>query len=194
MFSYFRSTIEYFWSLIIYITNSKYEFIFYIFLAILIYAIYALFKRIRMNMIIAEKGLRNAKVFRFGIDTLMAISDNGLICIVNVKFEAVVINIKDIAGIEVHLSKYVIQNADKNENDGLIFNGVGDRIMPILQEEKTKGVILYIKLKNDELMSISLFKGTRLKTIPTEGNQNIIVTMFKTLEALERKYRGIMPE
>ena len=169
------------------ITNSRFEFVFYLLLVFIIYLIYAAVKRIRMKSLIADARFKNAKTFRFGIETTMAISDDGLIGIVNVSLETITINIKDIEGFEVHISRYIIPNAGAAECGGLLFAGVGNRLKQILEQEKTKGVVFFVRLKNDGILNISLFKGTRLKTKPTGANQNIIVQLFKTLEEVEKK-------
>ena len=147
-----------------------------------------------MRYFIAEKGFKNAQIFRFGISTLMAVSDDGVIGIVNEKFETMTINLKDIVATEIHISKFIISSANEDDAEKLAFSGIAKRLEPIMHEEKTKGIVLYVRLKDDKIFSVCLFKGTKFKTRPIEGNQKIILNMFKRLEYLEKKCKGKIQE
>jgi len=172
------------------IKNSGYEFVLYLLLVILIYLIYAAIKKIKMKFLIADGQLRNAKTFGFGIETSMAISDEGLIGIINFKFQTVTMHIKDIAEFEILISRYCITNGKPSENKGILFNGVGERLRPILESDKMKDIAFIIKLKSGRILSMNLFKGTMLKNRPTDAYQYKIVQMFELLENVERRCKG----
>jgi len=168
---------------------ARYEFIFYLLFVFLIAAVYMGIKKIKMQSLINNERLTNVKRFRFGVETSMAISEEGLIGLVNFKLETLTINIKDIAEFEIILNKYCITNAKVNKNDGILFSGVSGRIKQILADDKFKEINLILRLKNSRVFGISLFKATRMKRV-IETKQDTILQMFDTLEAVERECKG----
>jgi len=168
---------------------SRYEFIIYLLVAILIAALYLAIRKIKLNYLIRKNRATDTKKFRFGIETSMAVSDEGLICVINSKLKTLTINIKDIAEFEVLLSKYCIASAKASKNDGLLFSGISGRLKPILEEEKFKDIAFITRLKNNKIFCIYLLKSTRVKRL-IETKQHTIVQLFDALETAERKCKG----
>jgi|GEM_PF-6944323 len=168
---------------------SRYEFLIYLLGAMLIASVYLSIRKIKLERLIKKNRITDAKKFRFGVETSIAVSGDGLICAINSKLETLTIHIKDIAEFEILLSTYCITNAKASKNDGILFSGIGSRLKPILEEEKLKGIVFIVKLKNNKIFGINLFKGMRVKKL-LEVKQNNIVQLFNTLEAVERKCKG----
>ena len=118
----------------------------------------------------------------------MAISDEGLVGMVNFKLETLTIHIKEITEFELFLNKYCI-NVKASKNEGLLFNGVSGRIKQILEDEKFKEINLILRLKNDKIFGVRLFKAVRYKRV-IDIKQKDILQMFDTLEAVERSCKG----
>lgn len=142
-----------------------------------------------MSRLMLSNGMTNATRFRFGIETSIAVSDEGLIGAVNFKLETLTSDILDIAEFEVLLSKYCIANAKASKSGGLIFSGVGARLKPILEEDKHKEIAFIVKLKNGKVFAINLYKGSRAKKL-AEIKQHTIMRLFDVLEIAERKRKG----
>jgi len=168
---------------------ARFEFIVYLLAALLIAGLYMAIKRAKMNRLIKNNRMTNAQNFRLGVETSIAISDEGLIGVVNFKLEALIIDIKDILEFEVLLSKYCIASAKASKNEGLIFGGISGRLRPVLEEEKLKEIAFIVALKNDKIFAVNLHKGFRPKKLD-EVKQKTITRLFDALEAAERKRKG----
>ena len=171
------------------IANTGLEFLVYLLVAILIASLYLAIRKIRMSQLLSKNQLTGAKRFGFGAETSLAVSDEGVICVINFKLKTLTIDIKEIAEFEILLSKYCITNAKASKNEGLLFKGISDRLKPVLAEDKFKEITFIIRLKNNKIFIIYLLKGSRAKKL-IETKQNNIVLLFETLEAAERKHKG----
>ena len=136
--------------------------------------------------------MSNPKKFRFGVETAMVISDEGFIGAINFRLHTITFDVKEIAEFEILMNKFCVTSAKASKNDGILFSGVGDRLRPILAEEKQKDVIFAIRLKTDKVFGMRLYKGTKHKFL-IESKQDNIVRLFNTLEAVERKAKGKNP-
>ena len=168
---------------------ARFELVIYILAATLIASIYFAIRKRKLNQLIKHKQMTNAKAFRFGVETSMAISDEGLIGMVNFRLHTLTVDIKEIAKFEVLLGRYSIGNAKASKNDGLLFVGIADKLKSIVAEEKIEEIGFIITLKNNKTFGIYLHKSTRPKFL-TEAKQNNIVQLFTTLEAVEGKCKG----
>ena len=168
---------------------ARYEHLFYLLFFFFIAATYMTIKKVKVQSIIRDERFSNAKKFIFGVETSMAISEEGLIGMVNFKLETLTVYIKEIAEFEMLLNKYIITGAKGSKSDGILFSGVSSKIKPILADEKFKEINLIIRLKNDRIFGIRLFKATRQKRV-IEVKQDNIIQMLETLEAVERKCKG----
>ena len=168
---------------------SRYEFFVYLAAAILIANVYLAIRRSKLNRLLKKNGATKTKTFRFGAETLLAVSEEGIISGINFKLETLTFDMKDIAEFEIVIGKYCIANAKASKNDGLLFSGIAGRIKPILAEEKVKEILFLIKLKQNRFVKINLFKSSMLKKLAVIRQDNI-VQFFEILEALEKRIKN----
>ena len=171
------------------LADSGWEFLFYLFAVVLIASLYLAIRKARLNRLIRKNRMTDAKKFRFGAETSMAVSDEGFLCAVNFRLGTLTIDMKEIAEFEVLLGKFCIANAKASKNDGILFSEISGRLKPILAEEKLKEIALVIRLKNNKVFGIYLLKVSVAKRL-IEAKQNNILRLFDTLEAAERKCKG----
>jgi len=167
---------------------ARFELIIYIFAAFFIVSIYWTIRTIKLNQLIKQKRLTNVKLFRFGAETSIAVSEEGLIGAVNFRLNTLTVDINEIKEFEILLGRYSIENAKASKNNGLLFSGIDNRLRPILAEERLKEVNFIIAMKNKKVFGINLHKSTRLKFL-TEAKQNNIVQLFTTLQAVEKRLK-----
>jgi len=79
---------------------ARFELVIYILAATLIASIYFAIRKRKLNQLIKHKQMTNAKVFRFGAETSMAISDEGLIGMVNFRLHTLTVDIRKLRNLK----------------------------------------------------------------------------------------------
>ncbi|MDR0511473.1 MAG: hypothetical protein LBG93_00015 [Treponema sp.] len=167
--------------------NPTSEFILYLGVALCIAFGYMMIRRVKLSRLIKKNQLTNSVVFRFGIETSLAISQDGRIGVLNLRLQTIVIAIKEIVEFEVLLGRYCISNAKVSKNKGAIFSGISERLEGIFaEEERFKEIAFIVQLKNNKIFGINLFKTSRLKARVLPQNQKNILFFFQTLHAIEQ--------
>ena len=162
------------------------EFLIYLAIAIVLVGFYMLVRKIKLNQLIRREQLTNPTLFKFGVETSMAVSENGKIAMVDFRLRTLVIDMKEIAEFEVILGRFCIMNAKASKNDGMIFRGISDRLKPIFaEEEKFKEIIFIIRLKKSGTISINLYKSARPRARVIPAKQQNILRLFETLQTIE---------
>jgi hypothetical protein len=162
------------------------EFLIYLAAAIVIAGIYMVIRKIKLNRLIRREQLTNPTLFNFGVETSMAVSENGRIGMINFRLGTLVIDMREIVEFEVILGRFCIMNAKASKNDGMIFHGISDRLKPIFaEEEKFKEITFVIRLKKNRLIAINLYKSARPRARVIPAKQQNILRLFETLQTIE---------
>ena len=159
-------------------------------LIFLLFIIHKGLKGRKIKLLMSDERFKEARLFKGGIATPIAISREGLIGVVPSAFTIPIItNMKTIIGYEIFFDGHSIIKSGEVGKKELVFKGIA-----LLMEERlrvrVRKIMLSFIMKNDYALNLYLFNAsTRPTSAMSNSTRDIILEIFTMLEEVEKNVR-----
>ena len=163
----------------------------YAFLIFLLIMIHRGLKKRKIKLLMEDGRFADARLFRQGIATPIAITKDGHIGVVPSAFSIPIITqMKTVIGYEIFFDGHSISKSEKAGKKDLVFGGT-----TVFMEERLKvrvrKILLSFIMKNDYTLNVYLFNAsTRPTSAMNDATRNEIKEFFTMLEEVEKNVRG----
>ena len=163
----------------------------YAFLIFLLFMIHRGLKNRKIKLLMKDERFRDARLFKQGIATPIAITMDGHIGVVPSAFSIPIITqMKTVVGYEIFFDGHSIAKSEKAGKKELVFSGTASLMEERLQVRVRK-IILALIMKNDYTLNVFLFNAsTRPTSAMNNSTRNVIKELFTKLEEVEKNVRG----